>query len=52
MEDFHIGFDRTCPWKSAKGNMVSTRVHVEVVEKYLKGEREAGLVLGPLTPMN
>ena len=30
--------------------MVSARDHAEVVEKYLKGEREAGRVLGPFGP--
>ena len=49
-EGFHIGFDRACSLKSAKGNMVSARDHAEVVEKYLKGEREAGRVLGPFGP--
>ena len=50
MECFHIVFDRTCPLKSAKGDMVSARDHAEVVEKYLKGEREAGRVLGRFDP--
>ena len=47
VEGFHIGFDRTCSLKSAKGNMVSACDHAEVAEKYLKGEREAGRILGP-----
>jgi len=50
VEGFHIGFDRTCPLKSAKGNMVSACDHAEVAEKYLKGEREAGRVLGRFDP--
>ena len=29
---------------------MSARDHAEVVEKYLKGEREAGRVLGPFDP--
>ena len=49
-EGFRIGFNRTCPLRSAHRNMPSARLHPEVVQAYLDKERAAGRMLGPFTP--
>ena len=47
-EGFRVGFDyRKCKCKVAQGNMKSVQDHKEVVESYLREERESGRVLGP-----
>ena len=45
-EGFRVGFDyRKCKCKVVQGNMRSVQDHKEVVESYLREERESGRVL-------
>ena len=47
-DGFRVGFDYvTCECKAGPGNMKSVELQAEVVAKYVRGEVEAGRVLGP-----
>ena len=44
---FRVGFDYHIQLSAARRNMTSALEHVDVVDKYLGEEREAGRILGP-----
>ena len=51
-EGFRIGFNRSCPLRSAPRNNPSAIEHPEVVTEYLAKERALGRFLGPFQRQN
>ena len=50
-EGFRIGFDyENCSWRGAQSNMLSARQNAQVIDEYLRVEREKGRVVGPADP--
>ena len=50
-EGFRIGFDyENCSWRGAQSNMLSARQNTQVIDEYLRVEREKGRVVGPADP--
>jgi len=49
-EGFRIGFQRGTDLRSAKRNMPSTRLHPDVITRYITEEVGKGRMIGPLLP--